>query len=186
MINIVERNKVYIVIAIAVFCLLATVFYFTTKNRRIMTHIADLNDRIEELEEVLQNFDNNKIPLKNIPSSNMNTTIPSSNMNTNIRSPNINTNIRNPNINSPFNVSNNVPYENKNSIPSFNTHIEDPRHVTFNTHVEEIEEKEEISEEDLDAELEEELKDLEDETKNENNEKDIEDENIETDLKDDE
>ena len=64
MLQVIEKNKIYIVIGIAVFCLFASIFYFTTKNKRIMNHISDLNERIEELEEVLQNFDNNKIQKK--------------------------------------------------------------------------------------------------------------------------
>ena len=168
MLEVIEKNKIYIVIGIAVFCLFASIFYFTTKNKRIMNHISDLNERIEELEEVLQNFDNNKIQKKNVSIPSMNVLTPNMNM------PNMNM----PNMNMPNMNINRVSIPNMKNESPYKEFIKkkEPKHVSFTTHIEEIEEKEEIKDEDLDAELEEELKDLEKE--------DLKDEEI--DLKDEE
>ena len=46
MLQVIEKNKIYIVIGIAVFCLFASIFYFTTKNKRIMNHIININIQI--------------------------------------------------------------------------------------------------------------------------------------------
>ena len=68
MLEVLKENKKYIIIAIGVIAvlLLGVGLYFLSKNKRLMNHIDDLKERVDELEDVVQKFEKtNKNNLKN-------------------------------------------------------------------------------------------------------------------------
>jgi hypothetical protein len=57
MIQKILNNKQIIHIVTEVVVLIGIIFYFSSKNRKLLSHIEDLSQRLEEQEDILQKHD---------------------------------------------------------------------------------------------------------------------------------
>lgn len=153
-----ENKQQIIHIATEIIALIAITFYFSQKNKKLMTHIEDLAQRIEEQEETIQKHDK-LIQKMSSTIVTMQTQLQQlSSINKNNKT---HVNIKNDTSRKPIQKTVKVHFKQpdpivlEHSTETFNDE-EDTNDIILNT-------VEPVEEENLDKELEEELEDLEEE-----------------------
>jgi phage shock protein A len=155
-----ENKSMLIHVAAEIIVVIGITFYFSQKNKKLMGHINDLIQRIEDQEDIIQKHEqliNNLTNAINDINSKLNNNI---NMNT---EKHIDVNDMLKNINKAPYIIPSMPTLDPNSLSnksvSFNPKVEE-KVEEIEEEVEETEEELQDTNEDLDAELEEELNDL--------------------------
>jgi len=181
MLNLLEKNKQYIFLGIIFLVIIIIIIYFSSKNGKLLNYIDDLRQRIEELEETLQqdeqkskpkNLDDKKNPsqqLNNLQNQHPQNHNPQININRQMNIPQMQPQINIPQINIPESFNPNLyTFEQKKPrnksppppLPSSPPVIISNKHISFNIEVEEIEPSDDENDYELDAEIAEELKEL--------------------------